>query len=101
MSAVNIRLLDTTAADFERAFQRVLHWSAETDDAIEQRVATILADVRARGDAAVLEYTERFDGVAAASTIALRSPFGVGTVMTISPTPATLAGSAFISTLEG
>jgi histidinol dehydrogenase len=43
----------------------VLHWSAETDAAIEQRVAAILADVRARGDAAVLEYTARFDGLQA------------------------------------
>ena len=73
-AAVNIRLLDTTSADFEATFQRVLHWSAETDDAIEQRVAAILADVKARGDAAVLEYTERFDGVGAASVAALEIP---------------------------
>ena len=33
------------------------------DAAIEQRVAAILADVRARGDAAVIEYTQRFDGL--------------------------------------
>ena len=72
--SVNIRLLATTAADFEAAFQRVLHWSAETDLAIEERVTGILADVRARGDAAVLEYTERFDGVAAASVAALEIP---------------------------
>ena len=74
MKAVNIRSLDTSAADFEVAFQRVLHWSAETDDAIEQRVASILADVRVRGDAAVLEYTERFDGVSAPSVAALEIP---------------------------
>ena len=58
-TGVNIRRLATVQPDFEAAFQRVLHWSAETDDQIEQRVASILADVRARGDAAVLEYTER------------------------------------------
>ncbi len=63
--SVNIRQLVTTSADFEAEFQRVLHWSAETDDAIEERVASILADVKKRGDAAVLEYTQRFDGVAA------------------------------------
>jgi len=40
-----------------------LHWSADTDAAIEQRVADILADVQQRGDAAVLEYTARFDGL--------------------------------------
>lgn len=65
------RRLDTTNADFEVQFERVLHWSAETDAEIEQRVAAILADVRARGDAAVLETTRRFDRVDAASVAAL------------------------------
>ena len=74
MSAVNIRVLDTHAADFDAAFQRVLHWSAETDDAIEQSVTDILADVRERGDAAVLDYTKRFDGVVAPSVAALEIP---------------------------
>ena len=71
MRAVNIRHLDTAQADFEARFQQVLHWSAETDDAIEQRVAEILADVRQRGDAAVLDYTARFDGLRADSVAAL------------------------------
>ena len=71
MPAVDIRHLSTTSASFEAEFQRVLHWSAETDDAIEQRVAGILADVKQRGDAAVLDYTARFDGLAAASMAAL------------------------------
>ena len=64
--SVAVRHLDTSAAGFEADFQRVLHWSAETDAAIETRVAENLADVRTRGDAAVLEYTARFDGVTAA-----------------------------------
>jgi histidinol dehydrogenase len=67
MSSVAIRRLATSAADFEAEFARVLHWSAETDAAIEGRVADILADVGQRGDAAVLEYTQRFDGLAATS----------------------------------
>ena len=71
MTAVNIRHLNTAAADFEPEFQRVLHWSVETDDAIEQRVAAILADVKQRGDAAVLDYTARFDGLQASSVAAL------------------------------
>ena len=53
----------TVSATFEAEFQARLHWSAATDAAIEQRVADILADVQKRGDAAVLEYTARFDGV--------------------------------------
>lgn len=59
--------LATSAPDFEAAFKARLHWSADQDAAIEQRVADILADVRARGDAAVLAYTRRFDGLAAES----------------------------------
>lgn len=59
--------LATTEADFEARFQQRLHWSSETDSAIEGTVAAIVDDVRRRGDAAVLEYTQRFDGVAAAS----------------------------------
>jgi len=74
MSAVNIRVLPTTAENFEAEFQRVLHWSAETDQSIEDSVGAILADVRARGDAAVLEYTRRFDGVDATSVAALEIP---------------------------
>ncbi|RZI57968.1 MAG: histidinol dehydrogenase [Rubrivivax sp.] len=67
----SLRTLNTADADFEAQFQRVLHWSAETDAAIETRVAEILADVRARGDAAVLDCTARFDGLQAASLTTL------------------------------
>jgi len=59
--------LSTSQPDFDAAFQRVLHWSADTDAAIEQRVVDILADVQARGDAAVLEYTAKFDHLSVAS----------------------------------
>jgi histidinol dehydrogenase len=69
--SVAVRHLDTAAADFEARFQQVLHWSADTDAAIETRVAEIIADVRARGDDAVLAYTARFDGVDAPSVAAL------------------------------
>ena len=63
--------LSTADAAFEAQFTARLHWSADTDAAIEQRVADILADVQQRGDAAVLEYTARFDGLTAASMHAL------------------------------
>jgi histidinol dehydrogenase len=59
--------LATRDAGFDAAFKARLHWSAETDAGIEQAVAGILDDVRQRGDAAVLEYTNRFDGTRAAS----------------------------------
>ena len=57
--------LNTSQAGFEAAFKLRLHWSSDTDDEIEQRVADILRDVQLRGDAAVLAYTQLFDGLAA------------------------------------
>jgi histidinol dehydrogenase len=68
---VHLRQLDTRSADFETEFSRLRHWSAEADAQIEARVAEILADVRARGDAALLEYTARFDALPARSMDAL------------------------------
>ena len=59
--------LSTASSSFEADFKARLHWSAETDAGIEQRVADILADVQVRGDAAVLDYTARFDGLQAES----------------------------------
>ena len=63
--------LVSASATFEADFAARLHWSADTDAAIEQRVADILADVQTRGDAAVLEYTARFDALDAPSVAAL------------------------------
>jgi histidinol dehydrogenase len=63
--------LSCEEADFDQKFSARLHWSADTDAAIEQRVADILADVQARGDAAVLDYTARFDGLQADRVAAL------------------------------
>ena len=71
---VNIRRLATTSPDFEAEFQRVLHWSAQTDHAIEESVAAIVADVQLRGDAALLEYTQRFDGLSARAVAELEIP---------------------------
>ncbi|HOE40283.1 MAG TPA: histidinol dehydrogenase [Rhodoferax sp.] len=59
--------LSTTGSTFDADFKARLHWSAQTDAAIEQRVADILVDVQQRGDAAVLDYTARFDGLQATS----------------------------------
>jgi histidinol dehydrogenase len=60
-------ILSTASAEFEAQFKAKLHWSADADAAIEQRVADILADVQKRGDAAVLDYTAKFDGLAVSS----------------------------------
>ena len=57
--------LSSASSTFEAEFKARLHWSAEADTAIEKVVADILADVQQRGDTAVLEYTNRFDGLQA------------------------------------
>jgi len=61
--AVQIRKLDSTAPAFAETLHALLAFEAETDDAIETAVAGILRDVKARGDAAVLEYTNKFDRI--------------------------------------
>ena len=68
---VALRTLDSSAPGFDAALTALLAYSADTDRAIEASVEAILADVRERGDAAVLEYTRRFDAVAAETMTAL------------------------------
>ena len=70
---MNLRRLSTAQPDFEAQFA-ALQWSAETDASIDATEAAIIADVRARGDAAVLEYTARFDGLPSPTMSALEVP---------------------------
>ncbi|WLI89185.1 histidinol dehydrogenase [Massilia sp. R2A-15] len=63
---IQIRKLDSTEPDFRKKLDALLAFEESADDAIESAVAKILADVKARGDAAVLEYTNRFDRISAA-----------------------------------
>jgi histidinol dehydrogenase len=53
--------LTTTDPDFETAFQTLLGQKREEAEDVDQAVATIIADVRARGDQAVIDLTARFD----------------------------------------
>ena len=61
--ALALRLLDSADAGFDAELGSLLAYSADADAAIEASVEAIVADVRMRGDAAVLEYTARFDGL--------------------------------------
>ncbi|MDT8335793.1 MAG: histidinol dehydrogenase [Desulfurivibrionaceae bacterium] len=56
-----IRFLQFSDAGFEKAFRTISERGETTPDGILQTVEAILADVRERGDAALFEYTERFD----------------------------------------
>jgi histidinol dehydrogenase len=64
---IAIRKLDSTDAGFRQTLSSVLAFEAGEDEAIDRAAAGILADVKARGDAAVLEYTNRFDRLSAAA----------------------------------
>ncbi len=62
---LNIRRLSTTQPGFAQEFARLLAFEGAQDARVEAAVAAILDNVRQRGDVAVLEYTRRFDAVAA------------------------------------
>ncbi|MDQ0316769.1 histidinol dehydrogenase [Amorphus orientalis] len=55
--------LSSTESDFESRFAALLATKRESSDDVDQTVRAIVADVRARGDAALAEYTARFDRV--------------------------------------
>jgi histidinol dehydrogenase len=55
--------LDARSEDFERAFTKLLGQKREVSEEIDGAVADIIADVAARGDAALIDYTSRFDGL--------------------------------------
>jgi histidinol dehydrogenase len=74
LGALRIRRLATTQPDFEAQFAELLAFESVQDLKVDADVAAILADVKARGDAAVLEYTRRFDRAMADSVAALEVP---------------------------
>jgi histidinol dehydrogenase len=72
--AITIRKLDSIHPDFKAQLSAVLAFEASEDEAIDRAAAQILADVKARGDDAVLEYTNRFDRLNANAVAALEIP---------------------------
>ncbi|HRE17638.1 MAG TPA: histidinol dehydrogenase, partial [Rhodocyclaceae bacterium] len=71
MSMVAIKQLNTAEADFDARLGALLAFEAAQDEGIERTVIGILADVKARGDAAVVEYTNRFDRLSASGMVDL------------------------------
>ncbi|MEG1832213.1 MAG: histidinol dehydrogenase [Burkholderiaceae bacterium] len=71
---MNIPKLSTRDADFDAAFAQLVAVDTAVDRELADRAVAIVEDVRARGDAAVLEYTNRFDRMNAASVGALEIP---------------------------
>ncbi|WP_270938309.1 histidinol dehydrogenase [Falsiroseomonas oryzae] len=67
-----MRTLDTRDTGFEAAFRDLLDQARETTAKVDAAVAAIIAEVRARGDAALVELTARFDRWSPSSAVALR-----------------------------
>jgi histidinol dehydrogenase len=57
-----IRTLSTADREFDNQLDMLLAWESVSDANVQQVVDRVIADVRKRGDAALLEYTSRFDG---------------------------------------
>ncbi|MEE9331657.1 MAG: histidinol dehydrogenase [Methylophilaceae bacterium] len=64
---MNIRRLSTRDSNFDADLKALLAFETAQDDRVDNVVADILKDVKKRGDVAVLEYTNRFDGTNASS----------------------------------
>lgn len=58
---IEIRRLDTSETNFDTELETLLAWESVSDHQVQQIVTDILADVKTRGDAAVVEYSNRFD----------------------------------------
>ena len=71
---IQVKRLSTAAAGFETEFRQLIAYDPQGDDKVEAAVRAILADVRVRGDAAVLDYTCRFDGIETKSLRELEIP---------------------------
>lgn len=72
--SLKLRVLDAGAREFEREFERLRERGGSNDPAVENAVRATLADVQARGDTALLEYTRRFDHYDCASASELQVP---------------------------
>ena len=71
---MKLRRLQTTDGGFDAALEALTRYEAAQDDEVEATVRAIIADVRKRGDAAVLQYTRKFDRIPARSMAELDVP---------------------------
>jgi len=80
--------LDTRSADFDERLEALTAWEAGLDASVEAAVAEIIAAVRRRGDAALLDYTARFDGRSLSSAAQLEvSPQRLQEALAAIPAP--------------
>jgi histidinol dehydrogenase len=71
---IAIRRLNAADQDFAKHLDHLLSWESVSDDGVNERVLDIIKNVRERGDAALVEYTQRFDGLTVKSMADLILP---------------------------
>jgi histidinol dehydrogenase len=71
VSAIAVKRLDSSDSDFYAQLDSLLAWEESTDSQVEQSVRDIIAQVRTRGDEALLDYTQRFDRLQSGSVAEL------------------------------
>ncbi len=71
---IDIRRLNAADPEFSRHLDHLLSWESVSDEGVNQRVLEIIKAVRERGDAALVELTQRFDGLEVASMADLILP---------------------------
>ena len=62
-AATFVRRLNAQDADFNTQLDQLLSWESVSDASVNERVLDIIANVRTRGDAALVDYTRQFDGL--------------------------------------
>ena len=70
----DIRKLNTSDSGFQQQLQDLLAWESVSDDAVNHVVHEVISEIRGRGDAALVDYTNRFDAWEAASPTDLEIP---------------------------
>ena len=71
---MNVTRLDSSSSDFQLELGKLLAWESVSNESVFNTVSEILRAVKSRGDSALLEYSQRFDGLTAASVAALEMP---------------------------
>ncbi len=71
---MNVTRLDSSSSDFQLELDKLLAWESVSNESVFNTVSEILRAVKSRGDSALLEYSQRFDGLTAASVAALEMP---------------------------
>ncbi|OOZ40861.1 histidinol dehydrogenase [Solemya pervernicosa gill symbiont] len=63
----DIKRLDSSSSDFQQQLDRLLDWEGVSNEAVNNTVREVLQAVKSRGDAALVEYTNRFDRMSVGS----------------------------------